>query len=565
MLSGDGRFEVVFNGEIYNYRELRTELQAGGYVFRSDSDTEVLLNAWARWGETALRKFSGMFAFAIYDRDRQTIVCARDAFGIKPFFYSMEGGGLLFASTLQAVGDLRGGQREANWQRGYDFLVHGDYDSNGDTFLRGVNQLQPGHLLEIELSGQKQPRITRWWPPEVREDRTLSFQDAAALVRDEFLSNVRLHLRSDVSIGAALSGGIDSSAVVCAMRQVEPDLPINTFSYIAAGTPLCEESWVDLINTKVGAVSHKVSASSDALLADLDDMVLAQGEPFGSTSIYAQYQVFRLAREHGVTVTLDGQGADELIAGYSGYPGYRLLSLIETGDWFAAGRFVRAWSRWPGRDAVRAGMELGRIVLPDSIYSHARHALGRNFTPPWLKPGLLAEAGVDFREERPSRNASWRGRRVNEQLLTSLMFRGLPALLRHADRNSMRFSVESRVPFLTPALAELLLSLPERYLISDAGETKSVFRAAMRGIVPDAVLDRKDKIGFATPEKQWLLAIASTLREYIVADAGRIPFIDEKRLLTAFDAMVGGKAPFSWQLWRWVNYVRWFKLNRVVE
>ena len=565
MQSPDGRFAIIFNGEIYNHRELRAELAALGHEFVSSSDTEVLLRAWIVFGEACLQRLDGMFAFVVHDREANQLICCRDAFGIKPFFYVIEDGAFLFGSTHAAMVALRGKPAKANWQRCYDYLVHGDYDSNEETFVADVRHLPPGQLLAFDIPSARIVRRAKWWAPSIVQHSSLSFEAAAEAVREAFLGSIRRQLRSDVPIGAALSGGIDSSAVVCAFRAVEPDADIDTFSYIASGTSLNEEKWVDLVNAHVGARGHKVEANESDLMRDLDDLLLAQEEPFGSTSIYAQYRVFRLAREAGVTVTLDGQGADELLAGYSGFPGFRLLSLIESGKLSEAHRFARGWSAWPSRSYRLAAMELGRVALPDEAYAIARRWNGRDFRPDWLDIGAFEARGVAFQEGRPTRSPEARGRRVVEQLAKSLQERGLPALLRHADRSSMRFSVESRVPFLTNEMADLLLALPEDYLISPTGETKSVFRAAMRGIVPDAILDRRDKIGFATPEQQWLTALAPQLRDILSGDLANVPFLKGDRILAAFDAIIEGRKPFSWQLWRWFNFARWYTLSGIQQ
>ncbi|MGN6144579.1 MAG: asparagine synthase (glutamine-hydrolyzing) [Mesorhizobium sp.] len=560
MLSEDRGLAIVFNGEIYNYRELREELRALGRIFRSESDTEVLLAAWAEWGRACLPRLEGMFAFVVHDRHRGMLTCVRDAFGIKPFFYEQDENGLVFASEQRALLALRGKPARPDLQRAYDYLVHGDYDSRARTFIEGVRHLLPGTLLELDLRSRRQAEPETWWVAPTRQGAPLSFDSAVEAVREKFLHNIRLHLRSDVPLGAALSGGIDSSAVVCAIRHVEPSAPIHTFSYIAHGSDVSEEKWVDLVNEVTGATSHKVRADADDLAQDLDRIVSVQGEPFGSTSIYAQYRVFQLAREKGITVTLDGQGADELLAGYSGYPGQRMLSLFESGRYGAMHGFARRWAQWPGRSYRLAWMYMGRSVFPDELYSRARKMMGRDFQPAWLKVDQLREAGVRFREERPAFQEANKGRRVIEELANSLQVRGLPHLLRHGDRNAMAFSIESRVPFLTIPMAELLLSLPEDYLISDAGETKHVFRAAMRGIVPDVILDRRDKIGFATPEREWFLRIAPIIRDWL-RDATDVPFLDRDILLGSFDAVIAGGKPFSWQVWRWVNYVRWYRLQ----
>lgn len=554
--SQDGRYVIVFNGEIYNYQELRDELKVDGYNFYTESDTEVLLAAWVTWGRACLSRLVGMFAFAVLDRSAATLTCVRDAFGIKPFFYSQDSGGFLFASEPPALLKLKNGKARLNWQRAYDYLAHGDYDSVAETFFDGVMSLPAGHLLHVDIAARRVSSVERWWAPQIGEQPGLGFEDAVEQVRSNFLESVRLHLRSDVPLGVALSGGVDSSALVCAVRHVEPSLPIHTFSYIAVGSDVSEEHWVDLANRHVGAISHKVVVTPAELARDLDDMIRAQGEPFGSTSIYAQYRVYRLAKESGVTVTLDGQGADEMLAGYSGYPGQRLRSLIETGDWQQAMHFLQSWSQWPGRSMVQ-GLKLLLAEMTDGpLYQTLRRLSGRRAIPAWIRSDVLERGGVQLRHPRQRPELDVRGRRVMAELSHSLAKRGLVSLLRHGDRNSMRFSIESRVPFLTLKQVEFLLSMPEHYLIAQSGETKSVFRAAMRGIVPDEILDRKDKIGFQTPERLWLISMAEKIRQWLSVDIG-LPFLDQEAIVREFDQIVSGKREFSWQVWRWVNFIRW--------
>lgn len=557
MTSSDGRYVLIFNGEIYNYIELRAELRASGAVFRTQSDTEVLLQAWAHWGASCLEKFDGMFAFALLDKVAGSLTCARDPFGIKPFFYALRGGEFFFASELPAMLALLPARPEPDLQRAYDYLVYGDYDSNERTFVDGVRHLMPGHVLTLDVASGSVSALRQWWTPNVEQTSTLSFNDAAEAVRAEFLQNVRRQLRSDVPLGAALSGGIDSSAVVCAIRYLEPSMPIHTFSYIASDSAISEDRWVDLVNRQVDAQPHKIFANADDLARDIDAVVCAQGEPFGSTSIYAQRRVFQLARESGITVTLDGQGADELLAGYAGYPSQRIMSLVQSGHTVEAARFLMRWSRWHSASAKQTAAALVRALLPDGAYDALHRLGGRDAEPTWLNAGVLLDAGVRFVRPRSPRAPSARGRRLIEFLGRSLQHHGLPSLLRHGDRNSMAFAIESRVPFLTPRLCRLMYSLPESYLISDRGQTKHVFRAAMRGIVPDAILDRRDKIGFATPERNWFIQLAPQYRKWLDA-AHTIPFLNHPQLLGAFDATVSGKKRFDWQVWRWVNYARWW-------
>lgn len=556
MRSQDGRYTIVFNGEVYNYKEIRQELRALGHGFITDSDTEVLLKSWMHWGPDCLTRLVGMFAFVVYDRQKRTLACVRDAFGIKPFFYTAGPDYFSFSSELPSLIKLTGVKPLPDWQRAYDYLVHGDYDTGERTFIADVLHLLPGHLMTLDLATGLLSGATRWWQPSNNLSSTLSFNDAAEALRERFLDSVRLHLRSDVPLGVALSGGVDSSAIVCAMRHLDPKSPIKTFSYIAKATDLSEEAWVDKVNAHVGAISHKVNASGGELLRDLEDMIGAQGEPFGSTSIYAQYRVFKMAKETGITVVLDGQGGDEMLAGYDGYPGERMLSFLEQGEILNAMLFASRWRKWPGRERS-AWQHLAKLILPDGAYKFARKCMGRPAQPSWIDSRFLSEAGVNLSAPRYRMTATGKGRRVMEKLGSQLTQNGLPHLLRHEDRNAMHFSIESRVPFLTIPLANFLLSLPENYLISSSGETKRIFRAAMRGIVPDEVLDRRDKIGFATPEKAWLLSIKPIILNFL-EKSNHVPLFHMQALLESFDKVSRGESLFGLHVWRWVNFILWY-------
>jgi len=558
MRSNNKRFTITFNGEIYNYKELRQQLKVLGYFFNTDTDTEVLLACWEHWGIECLTRFNGMFAFVIFDRDSNTLTLVRDAFGIKPLFYSLHKDKFIFASEIPALISLLPKKPKHNIKTAYDYLVNGKYDNSFNTFFEEIDQIQPGHFLTINLNFLSCSNSIRWWFPKIEERTNLTFNEASDQLREKFLNNVRLQLRSDVPLGATLSGGIDSSAIVCAMRYLEPGMPINTFSYVARGTNVNEEKWVDLINKKVGAVVHKVTVSPSELSLDLDDMIKAQGEPFGGTSIYAQYRVFKMAKDNGITVTLDGQGADELLAGYSGYPVSRIKSLIDRGEYFDLFRFILAWSQWPGRSTAQ-GIRMGLSeLLPKNFVEKIRN-LRKPYVPEWININKIDSNLIRASELRESHLLnSEKGRQLVNDLRHALCVDGLAALLRHGDRNSMRWSVESRVPFLTIDFAEYCLSLPEKYLISNNGQSKNIFRSAMRGIVPDIVLDRKDKIGFSTPEKDWLRDLSiNTIKDIDSVDG--LTFLNLSKAKLSIESMISGEKPFSSEAWRLINYCRWSK------
>jgi asparagine synthase (glutamine-hydrolysing) len=567
MSSSDGRYVIVYNGEIYNYKELRNELKDLGHTFNTQSDTEVLIAAWSQWGPESLKKLIGMFAFAIFDKINQTLTLVRDAFGIKPLFYRNDVDSIYFASELPALIKLIPEKLNVNLQRSYDYLVHNNYDSNSDTFFQEINHLLPAHFITFDLKNFSKSKPVCWWKPDITTNLNLSFEEATRKLRTLFLDSVKLHLRSDVPLGVALSGGIDSSAIASVIRYLEPNLPLNTFSYIASDNSISEEKWIDLINAKLNAKPHKIIIESKEIENDLDNLILKQGEPFGGTSIYAQYRVFKSIKKTGIKVILDGQGADEILAGYLGYPGQRLLSLIETKGWFVAHRFAKSWSRTNKKSYLLAWMYFARLKLPDFFYQLFHNFLhkvlkkkiGKNFFPSWLNYNYLSSYNIQFKEIRMPLKKENKGQRVKEALVNALMNQDLPSLLRHADRNSMAFSIESRVPFLTIPLVEFLLSLPEQYLISDEGITKYIFRQAMRGIVPDEILDRKDKIGFATPQDTWVLDKSQTIIKYI-KEANKINFINKEKLLKEFTEILQEKKVLDGRVWRWANYFRWFSL-----
>jgi len=560
MHTQDGRWTIVFNGEIYNYRELRSELQNIGYKFETDSDTEVLLKAWCQWDVNCLSRLVGMFAFAVLNKISGKLTCVRDAFGIKPLYISATDGLFVFASEVSALIELLPRKPSLNWQRSYDYLVHGDYDTNKDTFYEGVHHLEPGHLIEVNTFSGQITEQKQWWIPNTLEQKSYNFKDAVELVREQFLKDIKFHLRSDVPIGAALSGGIDSSAVVCAMRHVAPNIPIHTFSYIAEGKNINEEYWVDRVNSHVGAIGHKVRATSDQLTQDLEQFIKVLGEPIGSTSTYAQYRVFQKARESGIKVILDGQGADEMLAGYIGYPGQRIRSLLEKRQILDAWQFLGNWAAWPGRSRTMAMKYLLSELTDGKLYEFLRRIDGKSSMPNWIIQEPLLNNDICLLKPRVRPAKSSNGRRVIDELALSLTKRGVGRLLKHGDRTSMAFGLESRVPFLTLDMVNLSLSLPENYLISNTGETKYVFRKAMEGIVPSEILNRKDKVGFETPEENWAMTLSSKIK-YLFNEDMNIPWLNQKKILSNIILMEDKKIKFSWQIWRWINFAIWYRQN----
>ena len=562
MSSPDGRHHIIYNGEIYNYLELRSELQRHGYRFCSGTDTEVLLAAYCKWGTDVFRRLVGMFAFAIFDQQENSLLLARDFFGIKPLFYGSDADSFAFASEIKVLLDGFSLPRRANANRLYLYLRYGITDHGGETLFQDVRQLPPAHYLYVNLDSITVERPVRYWQIDCDETLDISFCEASRRLREMFLESVDLHLRSDVPLGAALSGGIDSSAIAMTMRHLRGDkLDLHFFSFIADDDRLSEERWIDLVGRASHAAVHKVRSNPDQLLADLKNVTSAHDEPIGSTSPYAQHRVFQLARKHGIKVMLDGQGADEILGGYRTYLGARLATLWRQRDFSGAFRFWSRCSHLPGTGKVGMTLLAADFLLPPRLQKSLRYLIGRQLAPRWLNMRWFAERGV-----APAvLNYSTTKDVLRHHLGRELEELSLPHLLRYEDRNSMAFSIESRVPFLTPKLISFVLSLPEKYIISPQGESKAVFRAAMRGIVPDAILDRKDKIGFATPEKQWLTTLNPWVEETLASDAARrVQALDLAETSRDWQLTAAGKRRFDFRTWRCLNVIEWsrdYELN----
>ncbi len=548
------RYYLIFNGEIYNHLELKEELIAQGFSFKTSSDTEVLLNAYICWGRDCLTKLTGMFALVIFDRVTNKLFFARDAFGIKPFYYFKSEQEFIFASELKSL--LPYVQAKINPQRLFYYLRSGLTDFDDETLIAGIKQLPAGHYAELDLATKQTFSPIPFWQPNIKAQE-LSFNDASAVLREKFLNSVALHLRSDVQVAAALSGGIDSSAIVSSIRYLYPERDIQTYSYIAADPHLSEEHWVDLVCQEAKVVNHKIYAQASNLSADLDELILLQDEPFGSSTIYAQQQVFKRAGNQSIKVMLDGQGADELLGGYHFYFAARLASLIKKGQFHKAVQLL-----WQSRATLKSDtlLRVFYYLLPFKWQVPFHKIINKSYLPGWLNTAWFSQFNLVLEPLKTSYNKNV----LQEELLHTLCQSSLPMLLRYADRNSMAYSIESRVPFLTTDLADFILSLPEKYIVSNQGVTKAIFREAMRGIVPQAILDRRDKIGFATPEKKWLLAIQPWVENILYSDyAQSLPVFNHQALQTEWKLMLAGKKVFDLRYWRWLNLIKWSQLNRV--
>jgi asparagine synthase (glutamine-hydrolysing) len=559
MQTADGRHVLTYNGEIYNYAELRGELESQGVTFRSKCDTEVLLEALRCWGTNFLPRLVGMFAFAWLDLERERLVLARDFFGIKPLYYARIGDALHFASEMKALLLLPQLRREADPEAVYRYLRHAVIDSSEQTLISGVKRVLPSHCIEVPLSAAASTTTRRYWTADITPVRELSFDAAAKRLRELFRESVSQHSRTDVPVGCALSGGIDSSAVVSTMRDLSgPGLQIHTFSYIAEQEALSEERWIDVVAWNTRAIVHKVRVTAHEFFDDLDRYLYINDEPTGAFHGYVQYRVFQSEKENGVKVSLDGQGADEQLCGYSLFQHARLLALLR------AGRVGPAWRMFQGifpAAGAQSYVRFGRQALKAFGAESCLQTLSRWHTdrsraaPDLLNLDWFLEHNVDVKP--PKENG--RSDTVHELLARTFWENSLPRLLRCADRNSMAHSIECRVPFLTPDLVQFCFSLPDEYLVDADGVRKAVFRTAMSPTVPDCILRRSDKISFVTAD--WLSECPDRVASLLDRDElARVKAVFAPTVLGMAADPHRSSARHNGTWWRALCLIRWSRL-----
>jgi asparagine synthase (glutamine-hydrolysing) len=529
MCTTDRRYWLIYNGEIYNYAELAEELKALGYRFLSHSDSEVILAAYATWGAAGLHKLNGMFAFAIYDAEAATLFLARDRFGIKPMYYWIAPSGVwYFASEIKQFTAAPDWTPRLNLTRVREFLATGLTDCSDETMFAGVYHLPPGHCATLsirDVGADGSGRIgTDQWYRLAPAPFDGTFEEAAAAYHRLLADSVRLMLRADVPIGSCLSGGIDSSSIVCLMnrelrRQGAAALQ-KTFTARADEPRFDEWPWVEEVVRTTGVDARSVVPSLDLLQAEFAKFSWHQDEPVATTSYFAEWSVYGLVRQAGLKVMLDGQGADEVLAGYHAFFAPYLASLVRDGRWREAWREIRAFKRRHGYSEAAALRGIARVLLPPR-------------DPRFASVSALAYAQVTHSN--------------------------LQMMLRCADRSAMAHSVESRVPFLDHRVVEFALGLPDAFKIG-GGVTKRVLRGAMSGVLPDRIRDRVDKIGFETPESSWMTGAQRSWFRGRLADAVEITnrFVPASTLIR-LDAMAAGTRPFDREPWRAISLGEWMR------
>jgi len=552
MSRSDGSLWIVYNGEIFNYLELREELIRLGYQFRSNSDTEVILAAYEEWGYECLARFNGMWSFALWDNRKKCLFCARDRFGIKPFAYYFDSQRFIFGSEIKQI-LLHPIAKSLNmamiWRsmKLNSFLCYGD-----ETYFREVKILPHSHYLILQ-SGNLVIRKYYDLDPTTFETASISFAEASEQYRELFTDAVRLRMHSDVEVGSCLSGGLDSSAVVCTAVKYTTQRFKTFTAYYTEEERYDERPWAAIVGKHANCDMYYVSPDPAKVLADFDRMTWFNDYPVVGSSFISQYYLMRLARQTGVPVLLDGQGSDEILGGYN-HAFYRYYAdLLNKIRWLKFVREFPSYLKYNQKGTIGAKFAktlLAWIFKESTLYNQeAKHLFESPFVEN-IKDDQLFRQIVDLPVSR-----------LSNFLYNLLMTTSIQTLLHFEDRNSMAHSIETRVPFLDYRLVEFVFCLPSEFKIS--GYTgKLVHRHALRGVVPAKILARTDKVNFAAPgEAYWMRREMKPLfvQTFYHSRFYERPFYNHRLIEEWGKKYLNGDDRHGSPLWRIIALEQWFR------
>ena len=568
----NGRYWITYNGEIYNYLEIRHELTQKGYIFYNHTDTEVIIAAYHEWGDGCVGRFNGMWSFALLDTKENMIFCSRDRLGIKPFYYTLSNEGFVFSSEIKQILASQIVRFQQNYKVLSDFFFYTRYNSIGeDTFFEGIKELPGGHCLTINLNNRNLNNIDirKYWDLDLSKTTYYRTDDEyAERYLELFKDSIRLRLRSDVPVGSALSGGLDSSGIVCLVAELLREQGVSgmqkTFTATSDVAAYDETDYARIVINNTNADPFFILPSVEMLLRDYRKLIWHQEELFLGTSIFAGWCVLKLARENNVIVTLDGQGSDEMMGGYRPYAAVLSQNLFM-------------------KDFPRFVKNLGSFkkLLGISNFTVLRNIVSLHFAH-LVPPGLLPSAKE---QSRIFKKEIWNDT-ILKQLNHSKLFHNidapfdrysynatklapLPGILQQVDRNSMAFSVESRLPFLDYRLVEYTFSLPLDQKVRN-GVSKYVYRNALKKILPKEISERRTKLGFATAEPVWLRSerFSKLLLEVYNTICDNSIF-NKTEIIKQFHEFIQGRRKFTTLFWSVFNYQIWlhtfYEENKFIE
>ena len=559
MQTADGRYTIIFNGEIYNYKILRKNLEKQGIKFFTNCDTEVLLQYLIHGGINNLQALEGMFAFALFDKQANKLVLARDPFGIKPLYYFKNQNILAFSSQIDCLLEIPWfGEKRLNLNKYLPFLRQGTSDCDEQTLIDGVYRLEPGQVLISEITNntlKTEIKTYFTWENNSYKHEVLSFEDTKQQLRKKLEDSIQMHLISDVPVCFNLSGGVDSSALVAIASQLHGN--ITAFTYQADDTQIDESHFAEDVAKFCKINLVKVKIKPDDFGEDLDDIILKQGEPYAGSSIYAQRKLYEAQAKEGFKVCLDGQGGDELFTGYHPYYAYAMIDALK-------------------RHQLKRLFYLLKNINQKTIIAHLLYIIvgkypllrrilrqigGKDLCPFYIDRGFFKKRFITLKKSNRTIKS------LHDALEDDTIKTSIPTLVRYADKNAMTFSIENRVPFLCNSVAQFAHTLPNEFLISNTGWQKFILRKAVEDILPSNVIWRKDKMGFVPPENIWLLHNKKLIAKILNGKTlEALPGVKSDVVREYWKNISDKNQLIGWRtdiVWRLVNMIRWIELNDI--
>lgn len=546
-------FWIIFNGEVYNYLELKSDLEQKGVEFITHADTEVVLKAYIYWGADCLTRFKGMFAFSIFDVKNRKVFCARDHFGIKPFYYSYTPDGIAFSSEIKPLLDISTEKPKANPKTLFKYLRYSLIDDSEETMFNNIYELPQASYMVIDMAKAERPKVQKYWELSLNKSWQDSKSAAALKLKELFQQSVLMHMRSDVELATCLSGGLDSTAILAVMYKNYDR--IKTFSFIDSNEELSEKKFIEIAQSHFKVEGHEAIIDNDRFVREIEKLVKIQEQPFSSLSIYSQYLLFEKAKSENIKVMLDGQGSDEMFGGYANFVGAKMTGLICQ---FKLNSLLKVINN--SRARLRTNVpklfltSLARMLPLKVIYSLGMFSKEK-YIPDWLSGQWFEKRGVKkvYRFYGTGKDA------LRQEMKYALTKGSLPQLLRFEDRNSMASSIEARVPFCNVDIAEFSYSLSDKLLVSDQGETKYILKKAMEGTVPNEIIYRK-KVGFETSQQEIIGKLKPYLKELFDDFSNRKDtFLSPKFEENVFNELDHAKK-LPAHIWRIINVLIWIKV-----
>lgn len=536
---------ITYNGEIYNYIELRVELTSLGYFFKTNTDTEVIIAAYKEWGTNCVNKFNGMWAFAIYDKPAEIVFCSRDRYGIKPFYYTLFNDNFYFASEIKCFTTIPGWKSKLNDSRAFDYLNSGFLSHTEETLFQDVYELKGGHNCIINIQTKDIKKYFYYDSSIFQCDSEfLNQKETIKKFHDLMTDSVRIALRSDVKVGSALSGGLDSSTIVAIINKIFKEQKKENLQecisacYQKNDINIDESKYIDSLSEHTSINVHKVFPTWEKFIIDLDNMVWFQDEPIPTMSIFAQYCVFEEAKRQNIKVMLDGQGADEILAGYESFYRPYFINLFLKNPLkgiFSFLNYMIKHRQYPFR-------VISKFLLP--------------------KEDNMMFNDIFIKSVKPFKRP--KDKSISMASNNHLKGFALHSLLRFEDRNSMAFSIESRVPFLDYRIVNMSLTLNDDFKINK-GVRKYILREAFRDILPTSIYARFDKLGFPTPQERWTSENAVYVHDLFVDSIKSFPKIFSSEILRNSKKRLEERdKDFVFFVWRVINFKKWVDKFSVV-